>query len=207
MPSWNEPQWKVSGKDAYVVVEGNNYYMVNIDETTGYPIGYVAKKDSLVKGSSPLAKPEQGQSPSLQDSLRLSGRVPVTKGGIDGSTSSPSIPQSEKRGGIDFVNINLICQPMGNFSGLSLQLPQIADIENFNFADKLSQIKNLLRAEQVPNGQRFEELLAACSALKAQEAFLGDIVSSMLESCRVEEELALESSPETREAILLAEAM
>ncbi|HLD83213.1 MAG TPA: hypothetical protein VI976_04615, partial [Candidatus Omnitrophota bacterium] len=118
----------------------------------------------------------------------------------NGQTSSPV-------GGIDFVNINLICQPMGNFGGLSLNLPKITDIENFDFSEKLTQIKNLLRAEKVPNGERFEELLAACFALKAQEAFLGDIVSSILESCRAEEELALESSPETREAMLLAEAM
>ena len=118
----------------------------------------------------------------------------------NGQTSSPV-------GGIDFVNINLICQPMGNFGGLSLNLPKITDIENFDFSEKLTQIKNLLRAEKVPNGERFEELLAACFALKAQEAFLGDIVYSILESCRAEEELALESSPETREAMLLAEAM
>jgi len=44
---------------------------------------------------------------------------------------------------------------MGNFSGLSLNLPEISDIENFDFSKKLTQINNLLMAEQIPNGERF----------------------------------------------------
>ncbi|MDD5097289.1 MAG: triose-phosphate isomerase [Candidatus Omnitrophica bacterium] len=83
------------------------------------------------------------------------------------TSSSPTITDNSKKGGIDFrpAAMTIKYQPMGNFTRLNPKLPILsqAQLAVFDIDKELSGIEKMVEGQIVPSGERIKELLAACS--------------------------------------------
>ena len=126
-----------------------------------------------------------------------------------GQQSSSSLAQSmpEKTGGIDFRALSMSIQPMGSFRGLDFSLSRLssAELERINIDSQIGQIRDMLRAGISPSGARVKELAAACAQKGQISAYADDLLACIGDILKLEEEIAKESSPELKEALVLAD--
>ncbi|MFH0763346.1 MAG: hypothetical protein V1925_05625, partial [Candidatus Omnitrophota bacterium] len=120
-------------------------------------------------------------------------------------SSSSSLQAPNKMGAIDFRAMPMAIQPMGIFKGLDFSLPKLsrAELERINTALELEQIKNMLESGTMPSGQRVKELVAACMQKGKMSEHQDSLLLCLLDICKLEEENAVESSPELREALVI----
>jgi len=168
------------------------------DKEVGEAIGFVEER----------AKDNYPDLAHLIDDLREQGiqtgssALKETPGGIDGSTSSPSIPDNSV-GGIDFRTL----QPMGIFKGLDFRLPQLSsrELEAFNLDREIEQLKNMASSGIIPADDRLVRILAA----RAQKGQVGrqneSLVPCFADICKLQEENACDSSPTFLVALVFAD--
>ncbi|MCX5703383.1 MAG: hypothetical protein NT066_02660, partial [Candidatus Omnitrophica bacterium] len=146
------------------------------------------------------------------EALRLPGSKtssPLSQdvGGIDGSTSSPSIPQNARVGGIDFRSIPLLVQPIGNFSNLKFDnLPNMLTLQKINLDEEFKQISSMLEKGILPSSQRVKEFILACCYKKELAQRIGNLIPLLTSLCRLQEECVCEAEPELKESLMLVEA-
>ncbi|MDO8662759.1 MAG: hypothetical protein Q7K98_06030 [Candidatus Omnitrophota bacterium] len=142
------------------------------------------------KGSSPLTNSETSS--------------PVKTGGIDASLRSASMP--EEVGGIDFRVMNIVTQPLVASSSLNLKLPQSASLAKINLDEEFKQLQNMVSAGITPSGERIKEFMAS-SALKGEwDRRIPDIISCLMDVCRLEEDDVSDTPVAIREALIIADA-
>ena len=119
----------------------------------------------------------------------------------------PSTGQTgDKLGGIDFRTMNILVQPMGNFSGLDFTLPKLNNLTNINLDEEFGQIQNMVAGGIIPSGMRIKELIAACSQKKEIISRADEMIICLTDIFRLEEESLTESSPELKEAIVILDS-
>lgn len=113
-----------------------------------------------------------------------------------------------KPGGIDFRVIPMITQPMGNFSGLNFSLPKLSSssIANINLDEELNQIQNMLKAGITPSGERLKEYVAACYQKGELALHMDEIVASLVDICKLEEEKVDPTTNELKELMLILDS-
>lgn len=99
-------------------------------------------------------------------------------------------------------------QPMGSFSGLNFELPQLsqAEIERINIAMEIQQIKSMVQAGITPSGERIKELIAVCMQKGEINSYSNSLLSCIANILKLEEENSSESSPELREALVIVDS-
>lgn len=132
-------------------------------------------------------------------------------GATQGVSSSPviSLPLNEMNpGGIDFRALPMTIQPMGSFSGLNFNLPQLSQVElgNINVDSEIRQIKNMIQSGIIPSGQRIKELVAACMQKKVMSSRVDNLLLCLVDIFKLEEENTIESSPELREVLAIIDS-
>ncbi|MDI6758871.1 MAG: hypothetical protein QMD94_04285, partial [Candidatus Omnitrophota bacterium] len=146
---------------------------------------------------------------SAGSSISGSSSIPRKQklGGIDSLASSLSIPKKQKIGGIDFRVMNIVTQPLIASSSLNLKLPQIPNLAAINLDEEFQQIQKMLIVGIIPSGERIKEFIAA-SALKGEwDIRVTDVISCLVEICRLEEDNVVETPLEIKEALVMADAM
>lgn len=129
--------------------------------------------------------------------------------GVESLSNMPSDPVKTPAdvGGIDFRAIPMITQPMGNLSGLNFSLPHLSNVENINLDDELAQIQKLLRAGITPSGVRLKEFVAVCYQKGELSQYLDEIVASLVDICKLEEEKVDASANELKEVLLILDSI
>jgi phosphomannomutase/glucose-6-phosphate isomerase len=119
-----------------------------------------------------------------------------------------ALKNASSLGGIDFRGFPPAIQPMGSFKGLNFKLPRLnsAELAQINVDAELGEIRNMLKFGMLPSGQRIKELVAACQQKKEIGYRLDSLLLCLTDTFKLEEENALESSPELREALVVVEA-
>lgn len=127
-------------------------------------------------------------------------------GSSSSSLSMQTLPD-KKTGGIDWRELSMTIQPMGSFRGLDFGLPRLsrAEIERINIDSQIGQIKDMVRSGISPSGRRVKELVAACAQKGQISAYADDLLACIGDILKLEEETAKESSPELKEALVIAE--
>jgi len=110
-------------------------------------------------------------------------------------------------GGIDFRQMNMLIQPMGSFSGLDFSPARLSSsaLEAMDLDKELEGIKQIASSSILPSPQRLKEYISAC-IFKGKIGEKGDdFVLSMLEVFQLQAEEGIESAPEEREAVVMAD--
>jgi hypothetical protein len=118
----------------------------------------------------------------------------------------PTIAASPIRtlpGGIDLRTINIIARPMGSFSGLNFTLPKISNIDAWNLDEEMQQIKNMVQKGMIPSEERLKEYLSACYQKGELSKRAADLVASLVDICRLEEEGVYKTKPELKEILVI----
>ncbi|MDD5154893.1 MAG: transaldolase family protein [Candidatus Omnitrophica bacterium] len=125
-----------------------------------------------------------------------------------GTTSSPiKVEKNNPVGGIDFRSIPMTMQPMGSFAGLNFNLaPPPPNLAYINVDAELRQIQLMVQGGMIPSGQRIKELISACYYKKELKDKIGELVSSLSDICRLEEEYGRQSDPELKESLVLIDS-
>jgi len=128
---------------------------------------------------------------------------------IGSPVSSPVQAQdvSDSVGGIDFRMIPMVTQPMGNFSGLNLNLPRLSNVQNINLTKELSQMQEMVKAGIVPSGERLKEYVAACYQKGELKQQTNKLVAFMTDICKLEEEKVAGASNELKEVMLILDSV
>ncbi|MFA5311235.1 MAG: hypothetical protein WC355_02865 [Candidatus Omnitrophota bacterium] len=136
------------------------------------------------------------------------GSYRVTLEPLKASSAVEATPP-ENTGGIDFRALPMIIQPMGNFKGLNFQLPQLsrAELEKVDVALGIQQIKKMVQGGILPSGERVKELVAACVQKGEINAYADNLLLSLVDILKLEEENACESQPELREALVIVDSI
>lgn len=119
---------------------------------------------------------------------------------LGAKASSPMAP--EALGGIDFRVINMITQPMGNFSGLNFTLPKLSHLEDINLDEELESIQKMLKAGIMPSGERLKEYVAACYQKGVSGRYIDGIINFLVDICRMQED-EISVTPDDIKALLL----
>ncbi len=120
--------------------------------------------------------------------------------------SSPMLTESgttNKLGGIDFRTMNILVQPMGNFSGLDFTLPKLSNLMKFDIEEEFREIQNMVAAGIIPSGMRIKELIAACSQKNEIDIRTDELLVCLADIFKLEEESLTESSPELKESLVI----
>lgn len=128
--------------------------------------------------------------------------------GTTGAGTDVLSENNQKAGGIDFRGLPMSIQLMGSFKGLDFKLPRFtnAELAQINVDAELGKIRNMIQFGMLPSGQRIKELIAACQQKKEIGYRLDSLLLSLADIFKLEEENALESSPELREALVIVDA-
>jgi len=118
--------------------------------------------------------------------------------------SSPTPVQAP--GGIDFRAMNLIIQPMGSLSGLNFRLPNSPELARMDLDREEAELNKMVEAGIVPSGERLKEYLAACHYRDETDERMEGLISCLIQACRLEEEQVVESTPEFKEALVIADS-
>jgi triosephosphate isomerase len=124
-----------------------------------------------------------------------------------GAQSSSPIAPNETVGGIDLRTISLSTQPMGNLSGLNFSLPRLSNAEKINLGSEFAQIQKMLKAGITPSGERLKEYVAACYQKGVLKEHTDEIVASLVNICKLEEERVDTSTTEFKEVLLMLDSM
>jgi len=129
--------------------------------------------------------------------------------GIPKPSSLPAKPSEEgknKLGGIDFRAMNILVQPMGNFSGLDFTLPKLNNLSSINIDEEFGKIQNMVAGGIIPSGMRIKELIAACSQKKEINSYAEEIIICLADIFKLEEESLTRSSPEIKESLVILDS-
>ncbi len=127
----------------------------------------------------------------------------------DSEGSSPMQAQENKApvGGIDFRVMNIVTQPLVTSSSLNLKLPQSANLVKINLDEEFKQLQNMVSAGITPSGERIKEFMAS-SALKGEwDKRIPDIISCLVDVCRLEEDNVSDTPLAIREALIIADSV
>lgn len=124
-----------------------------------------------------------------------------------GSSAMETAVPVKKTGGIDFRQMDFLSQPMGSFSKLDFDLPALskAELDSFDLARESSDIQRMVEAGVVPSGDRIKKYLWACYQKGEFGPRRDGIIVCLAQICALEESLDVESSPDLREALVMAE--
>ncbi|MEK6568252.1 MAG: hypothetical protein AABZ27_05925, partial [Candidatus Omnitrophota bacterium] len=111
-------------------------------------------------------------------------------------------------GGIDFTRINYLTQPIGSFHGLDLRLPLLskAELEGMDINRELAAVEQMINTKIDVSTDRLKYLLAAMSqkdAFTAQRE--AKLLPLLLRLCRLKEERVVETTPDFRAVLLIAD--
>lgn len=121
-------------------------------------------------------------------------------------SNSENLDSALNPGGIDFRVIPMITQPMGNLSGLNFSLPKLSNLESIDLDEELSQIKDMLKAGITPSGERLKEYVAACYQKGVLKQHMDEIVASLVDTCKLEEEKMDQATNEVKELMLILDS-
>ncbi len=126
-----------------------------------------------------------------------------------GSTLPASSPIDNGMGGIDLRTLPVTIQPMGSFKGLNFSLPNLSQeqLRGINIASEIEQIKNMVKAGNIPSGDRIKELIAACVQKGQINSQIDNLLLCLVDTLKLEEENASESSAELREALVIIDSI
>ncbi|MFA5093389.1 MAG: hypothetical protein WC543_05580, partial [Candidatus Omnitrophota bacterium] len=111
-------------------------------------------------------------------------------------------------GGID-LNIQLMTiQRMGSMSGLTFKLPQLSPeaLKQFNIAQEMQQLKNMVKAGIEPSGERLKGLVAACVQKGQLRTEANGLLLCLVDVLKLQEDNASESSTELKEALVIVDS-
>jgi hypothetical protein len=115
--------------------------------------------------------------------------------------------QQNAVGGIDFRNIPMIVQPIGNFSNLKFNPPASSPaLQKMNLDEEFRRISLMVERGILPSAQRVKEFIFACCYKKELGQRLADLIPLLTSLCRLQEECVCESEPELKESLMLVEA-
>lgn len=181
----------------------------------GYEILYtvpIHTKEDFYRGHvMPLGIQQIGILKELGYLRKISAASPLTT--QEHATSNPAFVDSSLEekplGGIDFRALPANIQPIGSFNGLNFKLPQLSQsqLEQINVDLELQQIKNMVKAGNIPSGERIKELIAACAQKGRINSQIDSLLLCIVDTLKLEEENALESSPELREALVIVDSI
>ncbi|MFA5093299.1 MAG: hypothetical protein WC543_05095 [Candidatus Omnitrophota bacterium] len=131
----------------------------------------------------------------------------------DGSVEVPGpgvteVNNDQGPGGIDFRALPMNIQPMGSFKSLNFNLPRLtkAELAQINIDIELTKINSMIQAGMLPSGSRVKELIAACQQKKEMSYHLDSLLLCLGDIFKLEEQNALESSAELKEALVIVNA-
>ncbi|MFH1397256.1 MAG: hypothetical protein ABIH27_01725 [Candidatus Omnitrophota bacterium] len=141
---------------------------------------------------------------SLKDALFFEDKFNIATSSPMQESKAPDAP-----GGIDLRALPTIIQPMGSFKGLNFSLPQLSqeELRQFNVASEIELIKNMVKAGNIPSGDRIKELIAACVQKGQINSQIDNLLLCLVDTFKLEEENALESSAELREALVIVDSI
>ncbi|HAH19794.1 MAG: hypothetical protein A2Y00_10745 [Omnitrophica WOR_2 bacterium GWF2_43_52] len=147
-------------------------------------------------------------SPKQKDAVSPEVSIEATREKQAASPLAGSEPSRDTLGGIDFRAMNYLTQPMGSFQGLNFTLPLLSSsaLEAIDLDEELDQITNMAMQGIIPSGQRIKEYLAACFQKGKIEDKQEYLLLCLVEVCRLLEDENMESAPELREAIVIADS-
>ncbi len=113
----------------------------------------------------------------------------------------------ERLGGIDFRQMNMLIQPMGSFSGLDFSPAMISSssLEAVDLDKELEGLKQMTSNSIVPSPTRDKEYVSACILKGRLKDKADDFVLMMQEVFQLQAEEGIESSPQEREALVMAD--
>jgi glucose-6-phosphate isomerase len=161
----------------------------------------------LNEGASSSTITEKKEDANIGDDL--SGPIASTPIGTSASLAAQSASNNlNGLGGIDFRTLPMTIQPIGSFKGLDFKVPRLnpLELDKINIGAEIQQIKNMLQAGIIPSGTRVKELVAACVQKGKISAHSYDLLLCLASIFKLEEENAIESSPELRETLVIVEA-
>lgn len=129
-------------------------------------------------------------------------------------TSSPlgenlvsSLPLRKQFGGIDLTKFNTLYQRMGSFGNLNYGLSTISSsaLEKIDLDKELASLRQMANSGLVPSGQRVKEYEAALFQKGRFEEKQDDLLVYLAEIYRLAEKENLETSPELRESLVIAD--
>ncbi|MGE5308546.1 MAG: 2-phospho-L-lactate transferase CofD family protein [Deltaproteobacteria bacterium] len=177
------------------------FTLVRIDDKAG-SIAYNAQEaDSILDKISPSIKARMENNGVTFDNDDFSNGSMLDESKDGGA--APSAP-----GGIDFRGLPMNIQPMGSFSGMDFNLPQLsqAELDRIDVAKEVSRLRGLVRCGSVPSDERVTGLVAACVQKRGEGAQLEEILLCLSDILKLEEENAQETSPEIRKALAIADS-
>jgi hypothetical protein len=144
---------------------------------------------------------------AASDALMMAGSSsPIDQPGATVSSPAEKQQDSPKNlAGIDFRTMNIIAQPMGNFSGLSFKLPKLANVEKINLDEEFKQIQLMVERGMVPSAERLKEFVAAAFQKQELDKRVDGLLACLVDICRLEEELVAESSPGLKEVLVIVD--
>ncbi len=102
--------------------------------------------------------------------------------------------------------MNILVQPMGNFSGLDFTLPKLNNLSSINIDEEFGKIQNMVAGGIIPSGMRIKELIAACSQKKEINSYAEEIIICLADIFKLEEESLTRSSPEIKESLVILDS-
>ena len=119
------------------------------------------------------------------------------------ATASPAQGKDDV-GGIDFRSPQIVIQPV-NAPGLIK--PAIIPFARLESSDKeWQQIRNMLDAGIIPSGERIKEYLYSCCDNGGLDKEISNVISSLAQILRLEEDNLLVTSPQLKELLRLLES-
>jgi len=111
-------------------------------------------------------------------------------------------------GGIDFRVLQMSIQPMGSFRGLEFKMPPLsaAELSKIDINVQMQQLKNMVKSGIIPSVMRVKELVAACLQKGQMNIQADSLLLCLADIFKLEEENALDSSPELREALVIVDS-
>jgi len=123
------------------------------------------------------------------------------------SSSSPVNSKNSKKGGIDFRTLPLSIQPLGNFKGLTFSLPSAEMLTQININKELIEISQMVDNGIAPSSERIKELIGACYHKQELASHQEELVSCLMRICKLEEDMAIPTDKNIKEAIVIADSI
>jgi predicted unusual protein kinase regulating ubiquinone biosynthesis (AarF/ABC1/UbiB family) len=127
------------------------------------------------------------------------------KGGIDGSVSSPSIPDTKKKGGIDFRALPIINQQI-NMGMLKLSPTDLNRLGNINLDSEWGEIQNMVNAGIIPSNERVKEYVLASCLRQNLGNQMNKVLGCIADIMRMEEDRVVDADVELKDMLVLIEA-
>lgn len=158
---------------------------------------------------------QEGIVTSLKDKIdvqltKIEGLLGASSALVEGKDNiflPSATPIPANLGGIDLTHFNTLYQPMGSFIGRNYTLPTLSSsaLERIDLGKELASLHQMSSSGIVPSGQRIKEYEAALFQKGRFEEKQDDLLVCLAEIYRLAEEEVLETSPELRESLVIAD--